>query len=53
MPAKLDRVMGLLPASALVVGTMIGASIFVQPTEIARIAPIAVARMPLSLNGTK
>ncbi len=39
MPAKLDRVMGLLPVSAIVVGTIIGASIFVQPTEIARLVP--------------
>jgi APA family basic amino acid/polyamine antiporter len=31
--------MGLLPVSAIVVGTMIGASIFVQPTEIARLVP--------------
>jgi basic amino acid/polyamine antiporter, APA family len=31
--------MGLLPASAIVVGTIIGASIFVQPTEIARLIP--------------
>ncbi len=31
--------MGLAPVSAIVVGTMIGASIFVQPTEIARQVP--------------
>jgi APA family basic amino acid/polyamine antiporter len=39
MPAELKRVMGLLPVSAIVVGTIIGASIFVQPTEIARLVP--------------
>src|ERR1035438_6806137 len=39
MRASLDRVMGIMPVSAIVVGTMIGASIFVQPTEIARLVP--------------
>src|SRR5882724_4730412 len=34
--AALNRTLGWISTSAIVVGTMIGASIFVQPTEIAR-----------------
>ncbi len=35
----LDRSIGLLEATAMVVGTIVGASIFVQPTEISRYVP--------------
>src|SRR5258708_1420967 len=42
---SLDRAIGLLPASALVVGTIIGASIFVQPTEIVRLVPSVSATL--------
>jgi amino acid transporter len=36
---ELKRSMGLVQATAMVVGIIIGASIFVQPSEIARLAP--------------
>ncbi len=36
---ELRRSMGLLPTTALVVGTIIGASIFVQPSEITALVP--------------
>src|SRR5664279_4177568 len=36
---ELKRSMGLLAATAMVVGIIIGASIFVQPAEIARLVP--------------
>ena len=38
-PGALDRSLGLTHATALVVGTIIGASIFVQPSEITRQMP--------------
>src|SRR5439155_782371 len=38
MPA-LTRSIGLLHATAMVVGTIIGASIFVQPSEVSRAVP--------------
>ena len=38
-PAALDRPIGLLHAGAMVVGIIIGASIFVQPSEINRHVP--------------
>ena len=37
--AELNRSIGLAAASSIVVGTMIGASIFVQPAEIGRYVP--------------
>ena len=37
--ASLNRTLGWVSTSAIVVGTMIGASIFVQPTEIAAYVP--------------
>ena len=37
--AELKRSMGLVPTTALVVGTIIGASIFVQPSEITALVP--------------
>src|SRR5713226_7736434 len=38
-PAALDRAMGLFPATAMVAGIILGASIFVQPSEISRHVP--------------
>jgi basic amino acid/polyamine antiporter, APA family len=38
-PGALDRSLGLTHATAMVVGTIIGASIFVQPSEITRQIP--------------
>jgi APA family basic amino acid/polyamine antiporter len=38
-PGALDRSLGLTHATAMVVGTIIGASIFVQPSEITRQMP--------------
>ena len=38
-PEELPRSLGLTPATAMVVGTIIGASIFVQPSEITRHMP--------------
>src|SRR5262245_13871824 len=37
--AKLERSIGLPQATAMVVGTIIGASIFVQPSEVSRAVP--------------
>jgi basic amino acid/polyamine antiporter, APA family len=39
MPAKLARSIGLTQATAMVVGTIVGASIFVQPSEVSRAVP--------------
>src|SRR3981081_3708737 len=39
VPAKLTRTIGLTPATAMVVGTIVGASIFVQPSEVSRAVP--------------
>ena len=39
MSAMLDRSIGLPQATAMVVGTIIGASIFVQPSEVSRSVP--------------
>src|SRR4051812_34681289 len=36
---KLERSIGLTHATAMVVGTIIGASIFVQPSEVSRAVP--------------
>ena len=36
---KLSRSIGLLQATAMVVGTIVGASIFVQPSEVSRAVP--------------
>ena len=38
-PRELPRVIGLLQATALVVGTIVGTAIFVQPSEITRSVP--------------
>lgn len=38
-PAALNRSMGLVSASAIVAGTILGTSIFVQPSEITRLVP--------------
>jgi APA family basic amino acid/polyamine antiporter len=40
-PEALQRSLGLTHATAMVVGTIIGASIFVQPSEITRLMPSA------------
>jgi APA family basic amino acid/polyamine antiporter len=40
-PGALQRSLGLTHATAMVVGTIIGASIFVQPSEITRLMPSA------------
>lgn len=40
-PGELTRAIGLVQATALVIGTIIGTSIFVQPSEITRIVPTA------------
>src|SRR6185369_4767598 len=37
--AKLSRSIGLTQATAMVVGTIVGASIFVQPSEVSRALP--------------
>jgi APA family basic amino acid/polyamine antiporter len=39
MPPALNRSIGLAQATAMVVGTIVGASIFVQPSEVSRAAP--------------
>jgi basic amino acid/polyamine antiporter, APA family len=39
MSAKLARSIGLTQATAMVVGTIVGASIFVQPSEVSRAVP--------------
>src|SRR4051794_25713593 len=39
MTAKLARSIGLTQATAMVVGTIVGASIFVQPSEVSRAVP--------------
>src|SRR5216684_4501776 len=39
MPVKLERSIGLTQATAMVVGTIVGASIFVQPSEVSRAVP--------------
>src|SRR5215510_9833417 len=41
MPSPLRRSLGLTHATATVVGIIIGASIFVQPSEITRLMPSA------------
>src|SRR5687767_4267609 len=40
-PGALQRSLGLTHATAMVVGTIIGASIFVQPSEITKLMPSA------------
>src|SRR6059058_4760647 len=42
MPRALSRSIGLPQATAMVVGTIIGASIFVQPSEVSRAVPTFV-----------
>ena len=39
MPIELNRSIGLPQATAMVVGTIVGASIFVQPSEVSRSVP--------------
>src|ERR671936_1030928 len=40
MPSRtLSRSIGLMQATAMVVGTIVGASIFVQPSEVSRVVP--------------
>src|SRR5437762_8010577 len=39
MTEKLARTMGRLQATAMVVGTIVGSSIFVQPSEVSRAVP--------------
>ena len=39
MPSKLARSIGLTQATAMVVGTIVGSSIFVQPSEVSRAVP--------------
>src|SRR5438445_421183 len=39
MAPRLERSIGLLQATAMVVGTIVGASIFVQPSEVSRAVP--------------
>jgi APA family basic amino acid/polyamine antiporter len=39
MASKLERSIGLTQATAMVVGTIVGASIFVQPSEVSRAVP--------------
>jgi APA family basic amino acid/polyamine antiporter len=39
MPAELRRSMGLTAATSMVVGIIVGVSIFVQPTEVTRLVP--------------
>jgi APA family basic amino acid/polyamine antiporter len=39
MTAKLARTIGLTQATAMVVGTIVGSSIFVQPSEVSRAVP--------------
>src|ERR687885_2625267 len=39
MTEKLARTMGLTQATAMVVGTIVGSSIFVQPSEVSRAVP--------------
>src|SRR6187455_187780 len=39
MPSSLARSIGLTQATAMVVGTIVGASIFVQPSEVSRAVP--------------
>src|SRR3954454_14835439 len=39
VPAKLARTIGLTQATAMVVGTIVGSSIFVQPSEVSKAVP--------------
>src|SRR3989441_5944040 len=39
MTQKLTRAIGLIQATAMVVGTIVGSSIFVQPSEVSRAVP--------------
>src|SRR5881409_2080343 len=39
MSSKLTRTIGLTQATAMVVGTIVGSSIFVQPSEVSRTVP--------------
>ena len=39
MTAKLTRTIGLTQATAMVVGTIVGSSIFVQPSEVSKAVP--------------
>jgi APA family basic amino acid/polyamine antiporter len=39
VPAKLTRTIGLTQATAMVVGTIVGSSIFVQPSEVSKAVP--------------
>src|SRR2546423_4423894 len=39
VPAQLARTIGLTQATAMVVGTIVGSSIFVQPSEVSRAVP--------------
>src|SRR2546421_12122072 len=39
MAPRLERSIGLLQATAMVVGTIVGASIFVQPSEVSSAVP--------------
>src|SRR6186997_1566197 len=39
MPSPLTRTIGLTQATAMVVGTIVGSSIFVQPSEVSRAVP--------------
>src|SRR5439155_20303446 len=39
MTEKLARTMGLLQATAMVVGIIVGSSIFVQPSEVSKAVP--------------
>src|SRR6266516_1668600 len=39
MSSKLTRTIGLTQATAMVVGTIVGSSIFVQPSEVSRAVP--------------
>src|SRR5437762_9833745 len=45
MTAKLARSIGLTQATAMVVGTIVGASIFVQPSEVSRAVPSLVGML--------
>src|SRR3954449_12446943 len=45
VPAKLARTIGLTQATAMVVGTIVGSSIFVQPSEVSRAVPTFVGML--------
>jgi APA family basic amino acid/polyamine antiporter len=47
--AGLERAMGLFPAAALVVGIILGAAIFVQPSEIGRHVPSVAGMLAMWL----